>query len=450
MTSEYAAPAADEADADAVESDASAYLIDVKPQEGYLGFTVRELIIAGVWLVAFALSFFPMVGTFLDDRASIWAMDGQWVLTIGVPTVGAFLIVLRRLSPEGIRRVGSLGIDQFASVAFSVGAVSWGVLLWQQMHLALAANLPVGLTWVPCAETVLALVLVVVTVFAPLIPGIREDFQGRRETLAHRNANPVRPVIAHPRPVAAAKVTGADEIDDAVDEQAGGGAEISSTGHAAGGLAGAAAIAGSAGYVPEQHRASFVVAGAEAEAASPGTVEDKAETTVIATGDALQVAPAEPIDASVEPEPTTDVVEDEDGIADPEDRIDEAEESAATADEEPAAPEVLTGDDAVTEVFGALIDPTGDTGTDLLSEAEASSDGAEHRTSTPSAAEAAQPFWALAPDVRPVHDDRGEIIFEIGPDAWILVLEDRQGAFVVRHDDGRVGYLHDTTDMTRG
>ena len=37
-----------------------------------------------------------------------------------------------RLSPQGIRRVGSLGIDQFASVAFSVSAIIWLGLLWQR------------------------------------------------------------------------------------------------------------------------------------------------------------------------------------------------------------------------------------------------------------------------------------------------------------------------------
>src|SRR5690606_36088587 len=34
----------------------------------------------------------------------------------------------------------------------------------------------------------------------PIIPGLKEDFHGRLVTLAHRRANPVRPVIARPRP----------------------------------------------------------------------------------------------------------------------------------------------------------------------------------------------------------------------------------------------------------
>ena len=38
----------------------------------------------------------------------------------------------------------------------------------------------------------------------------------------------------------------------------------------------------------------------------------------------------------------------------------------------------------------------------------------------------------------------------IGPTAWALVLEDRGEVFVVRHEDGRVGYLHDVSGVTRG
>jgi len=61
-----------------------------------------------------------------------------------------------------------------------------------------------------------------------------------------------------------------------------------------------------------------------------------------------------------------------------------------------------------------------------------------------------QAFWALAPEERDVVDDRGVPIFRVGRTAWALVLEDRGDVFVVRHEDGRVGYLHDVTGVTRG
>ncbi|MFT4230344.1 MAG: hypothetical protein QM602_08655, partial [Microbacterium sp.] len=61
-----------------------------------------------------------------------------------------------------------------------------------------------------------------------------------------------------------------------------------------------------------------------------------------------------------------------------------------------------------------------------------------------------QAFWALAPEERDVHDERGVPIFRIGPTAWALVIEDRGSLFVIRHEDGRIGYLHDVTGVTRG
>ena len=47
-------------------------------------------------------------------------------------------------------------------------------------------------------------------------------------------------------------------------------------------------------------------------------------------------------------------------------------------------------------------------------------------------------------------DERGIPIFRVGPTAWALVIEDRGEVFVVRHEDGRVGYLHDVSGVTRG
>lgn len=61
-----------------------------------------------------------------------------------------------------------------------------------------------------------------------------------------------------------------------------------------------------------------------------------------------------------------------------------------------------------------------------------------------------KPFWALAPDERDVHDEQGNPAFRIGPTAWALVIEDRGSVFVIRHEDGRIGFLHDTSGVTRG
>jgi hypothetical protein len=296
---------------------------DVPPQYGVGPFTVRELALGAVWLVAFVVSFFSLSQLGFD---SVWTRGIDWILTIGVPTAAVFLIWLRRLSPSGIRRVGSLGIDQFASVAFSVASVVWLGQIWLQISVVVDGGLWTT-TWVLWVELVLMLVGVVLTVFAPLIPVLEEDFQGRPEDAAHRNARAVRSVVARPASARPARV-------------------------------------------------------AAPAAAAP--------------------APAAAV-------PPTD--------------------SARTD-----APH----DDA----------PLSDTGAFAALGVDSSSGWTGEVTAVQPVAH--QAFWALAPEERDVVDDHGIPLFRVGPAAWALVIEDRGGVYVVRHEDGRVGYLHDVSGVTKG
>ena len=481
MQGEESPTSTPEASADETAQDDS--LPAAAPQEGYFGFTLRELIIVGLWLVAFVVSFVPSAAIVRDGSATVWAMNGAWILTIGVPTAAVFLVVLRRLSPDGIRRVGSLGIDQFASVAFSVALVSWTVLLWQQLDLVAVLRRSALATWPLWLEILCLLGLVVATVFAALVPGIRDDFEGRTETLAHRNANPVRPVFTRPRPVRARGSVSDPQNEDDVDPGLLHENEVAADAHLSGGATGAA-VPGAAGYVPDHHRESFLAAGESSDgsgATAVGTLSRAAEPASDSpAGSAASEAPpaadaptiaipdlaAEAVpQASSEDEPTTRAgarrsatssgsvptiesagpSEDDDAVADraAEDEAAPSGDAAAASGDAPSTPRDLS--DTMTEVLGDLLlpSPTDDVATHAVDVVE---DG--DAAARPSGQ--AQPFWALAPDVRPVHDARGDEIFTIGPDAWILVLEDRGGAFVVRHDDGRVGYLHDTDNMTRG
>lgn len=299
-------------------------------QYGVGPFSVREVALAGVWLVAFVISFFSL---YTLGFASVWTAGLDWILTIGLPTVAVFLLVLRRLSPQGIRRVGSLGIDQFASVAFSVSAMLWVQYVWTTVAQAMASGYWVR-TWVLWVELVLMLAGVVLTVFAPIIPVLRDDFEGRREIPAHRNARPIRPVIARPRP----------EPKPAADE-----APASEAQHAPGAPATSLFDLDDHGGQPE------------------------------ATGD---------LDATI---------------------LTSAGPQRRGSFEAPAAQHPAIGQAA-----------------------------------------APQPFWALAPTERDVVDEIGTPLFRVGPTAWALVIEDRGALFVIRHDDGRIGYLHDVSGITRG
>jgi hypothetical protein len=398
------------------DEDGVLYDEDVTPEYGVLGFTLRELLIVGVWLVSFVVSFFP-----LNGGLSLWATGIQWILPIGVPTAAVFLLVLRRFSPDGIRRVGSLGIDQFASVAFSVAATVWVGALW----LALATLIDGGfwgLPWNGILLLIASLALVVLTVFAPLIPGLKEDFHGRLVTLAHRNANPVRPVISRPRPERPAlaetvDVAAADAPETVVevayaetsvlppavqvDPELSGqqatdevarldlASQVPLAAHASGGDTGTEPVTADEEYVPTYSRRSR---GDDQEIVSDtGSIESLLET-------AARVEPAE-------------------GHA-----------------EQPFVEDDVDAD-----------------GFDARSPETTAFDAADLDATNPrEAAPAAQPFWILAPTERDVHDERGEPLFRIGPNAWALVIEDRGGAYVIRHDDGRIGYLHEISDITKG
>jgi hypothetical protein len=279
------------------------------PQYGVGPLSIREVALAGIWLVAFVVSFFPIYS--IGTAASVWTTGIDWVLTIGVPTVAVFLVVLRRFSPQGIRRVGSLGVDQFASVAFSVSTVIWLGILWASF-VSLAGQRLFYATWVVWVEFILMLAGVLLTVFAPLFPTVGDDFRHRSEVPAHRFASPARPIIARPHVERATTAT---------------------------------------------------------PAAAP------AATTTDASPYAAPVA-----------------------------------DSAYAAAEPAAQPVVET-------------------------------------VATPVATQA---FWALVPVDRDVVDESGAPIFTIGPSAWALVIEDRGDSFVVRHEDGRIGYLTDVSGVTRG
>jgi hypothetical protein len=342
---------------------------DEPPQYGVGPFSIREVALAGTWIVAFVVSFFPIYGA-VGEGPSVWTNGIDWVLTIGVPTVAVFLVVLRRLSPQGIRRVGSLGIDQFASVAFSVATVLWLTILWNSF-IRLADQRVFLATWVVWVEFFLMLAGVLLTVFAPLIPPFAQDFRGRPEIVAHPSARTVSPVSPRPRAPRPAPAPD-DEFSPAAADAAYG-----------------APAAPASPYAPAADDV-------DDEFAPAGAHRDDAVTTVI------------PLDEQ--------------------DAVSGAPAAAETSGTEPTATEPAHA----RESFEHVESPSS--------------------TVEPAAAPAAQhqAFWALVPEERDIVDEIGIPVFRIGPSAWALVIEDRGEAFVVRHEDGRIGYLHDVSGVTRG
>lgn len=420
-----------------LDDDGVLYDDDVTPEYGVLGFTVRELSIVGVWAAAFVASFFPLVA-----GSSIWGSGIQWILPIGVPTVAVFLLVLRRFSPDGIRRVGSLGIDQFASVAFSVAAVWWVGGLWS----SIASVVEFGvwtLNGAGIVQLVASLALVALTVFAPIIPVLKEDFHGRLVTLAHRNANPVRPVVARPREERAAPPASSGH-DEAATEN------VDETPHAD------ASVEGASMTTATEDAASVDAApavGAPIDAASP--VDTRAtlrEATLSA--DAVDVQATDEVARLDLPDQVPLASHASGGGTGTED-VASDETYAPAYSRRSRQPEIISDTGGIETFLDEVAVPVDDSHAWDGSEpapVDATPAASAHDATAvqPVVAPSSQPFWILAPTERDVYDERGQAIYRIGPTAWALVIEDRGGAFVVRHDDGRIGYLHDIADISKG
>ena len=452
-----------------------------RPQNGVGPFTARELILVIVGGLALLFSFFSIVRF---SFVPIWASGLDWILGALLPAAGAFLILLRRLAPTAITRVGSLGVDQFASVAFSVGAVLWvSRLAWG------AQGGEWFLTWVPWLEALLMLAGVFFTVVAPFVPPFREDFDGREESTAHPAARKARPVARAPRPQPAAQggwphapagqggwpqAPGAQQSQHPYGQQYGqtpygqqayGQQPYGQPGY---GQPYGQQPYGQAGYgqQPFGQQPYGQQAGQPGQAAY-GQQHGAAQDAWVAPGANPYVTPAAaaPEDASA----TESAASAEEQSA-PEQSTPEQASAAQPADEglydtilsddEPRGtedgvqePEGFS-DVEVTEPDAEQPAPGPHDGADELSRLVEGSEGAPAADAQTTQADerptSAQPFWALVPVERDVVDESGDPLFRIGPTAWALVLEDRGDVFVVRDDDGRIGYLHDVSGVTRG
>ena len=362
------------------------------PQYGVGPFSIREVALLGIWVVAFLVSFFRT--NLLDSPSgvlvggvNVWLSGLWWIPTIALPTVAVGLLVLRRLSPQGIRRVGSLGIDQFASVAFTVSALVWVAWVWDTVVVFDETGIWTR-SWVIWVEAAVLLAGVVLTVFAPLIPPFSQDFRDREDVPAHRKARPIRPVVARPRaPRPPAR---------------------SQSGHRA-------------PQAGEEHTA------VHDDAPTPGSYTGSTDLAHDDAAPRTTVLPAHAADDN-----DTDVFAPLRAGRD-EDRHDESPRVEVTHDEH--------RDDSDRDGHGAARSAS-ETAYGREDAVRDRHDEREHAH--------AQAFWALAPVEREVVDDYGTPIFRIGPTAWALVVEDRGETFVVRHDDGRIGYLHDVSGVTRG
>jgi hypothetical protein len=405
-------------------------------------FTVRDVTVFAATLVLFVASLIPMFAL----RYNLWNLGNLFFLGIGIvlPLVVSALFAARRLAPETKVRIGSLSIDQFASVVASF-AVAFFFL-----------SAAVGFTPVALVALIGSLVLLAATVLARFIPFFAGDFLDRTEVPAHvmarESAVPVRkpkpakvPKPAKPsagKPAAQGPTAGGQyapgqafggqatsgqafdaqsSTSQSYGPQTSGGRAVGSSAVAAtAGAAGTAAPAGTwpgtntADTSPATEAAAVVPSAAERAGAGHGTPADVETSAAEATqlnGVAVAGAGAPAATAT---------------------HADEARAAAAT----PATavhPQVQAHQPVKSqEPIGATVDPAS-------------------RPEEPEQQPVHEAFWFAVAQHRVAVDERtGAPLFGIEPGGWVLALEDRGDEFLVQHTDGRVGVLRDLSNIERG
>lgn len=394
-------------------------------------FTVRDVTVFAATLVLFVASLIPMFAL----RYNLWNLGNLFFLGIGIvlPLIVAALFAARRLAPETKVRIGSLSVDQFASVVASF-AVAFFFL-----------SAAVGFTPVALVALIGSLVLLAATVLARFIPFFAGDFLDRAEVPAHVMARESAVPVRKPKPAKAPKPAKTSAEEPAVQGPTAGGqyaaGQASGTqasgaqtyGPQSGGRpVGSSAVAGTGG-----------AAGAAAPAATwPGTnADDTSPATEVA---AVVSSAADPAGAGHRT--TADTVTSAaeatqlDGVpvagfaapAGPATPADDARGTSAT----PATavhPQVQAHQPVRSqEPIGATVDPA--------SRPEESEQQPVHEA-----------FWFAVAQHRVAVDERtGAPLFGIEPGGWVLALEDRGDEFLVQHTDGRVGVLRDLSNIERG
>ncbi|WP_166983506.1 hypothetical protein [Paramicrobacterium fandaimingii] len=375
-------------------------------------FTLRELIIFIAAFLLLVCTFLPILSGDIGSTTNLWSL--MWPLVVPgalLPIAAAVLVLIRRLAPGVRLRVGSLSVDQFASVVAIIAAATYlGVMI---VVLSIGASLgevgffSVSLSFGPLLGILFSLILVVVTTLATLIPPFAADFRGRVTVEAHITARPAKPIVRAPRPVPAPVPGYGPPAPHGAPN--GYGQPLQPQPPAA----------QPAPQPAQQHDASFAPAPYGAtQGASPYARQAEPEAAPAHT--APQPEPATEQSSTHQPTPM---------VSEPvEPQIDEASPVADAADTTPE-PEPAA-------------EPKTEPGTEPIS-AAAHINGSDGQSTTP--------FWVWSPHPRPVVDETtGAPVFDIGPDAWALAVEDRGEALVVRHDDGRVGILNDVDGLTRG
>ncbi|WP_457963500.1 hypothetical protein M1E17_19010 [Arthrobacter sp. D1-29] len=425
-------------------------------------FTVRDLAVFAATLILFVASLLPIFG----GRFNLWNAGSLFFLGLGMvlPLIVSALFAARRLAPATRIRIGSLSVDQFASVVASFALA----FFFLTVASAYAHSLLVGLIG--------SVVLFAATVLARFIPYFAGDFLDRKESPAHVLARESAVPLPRPHTPKAPKPTAAAQHEainpHATPHARGTAAPQGATvphGAAAGSAAsqvGASAAHGGSSAVPTPGTAPT---GAVPAAAGSGTVPAAA-----GAGSAAAVSSAaEMTEWSVAGDhtPATQAAD----VVPPAGRTSAAEETQAASLPTAAAGAATTGGAlAGAGASGAAASGTAASGNSAPGDAGSSAawepapatvvhqqvrsqepigatvDPAS-RADESDEAPVHEAFWfAVAQHRTAFHPQTGAPAFVIEPGGWVLALEDRGHEFLVQHTDGRLGVLRDLSNIERG
>jgi hypothetical protein len=467
--------------------DAPRFTVDkksAKKNEAVLGpFTIRDLTVFGSTLLLFIASLIPMFAF----AYNLWNLGSLFFLGLGIvlPLIVTALFVARRLSPSTRIRIGSLSIDQFASVVASFTLAFF--------FLAAAG------AFVPSMLIALlgALGLFAATVLARWIPFFAGDFLGREETPAHIVAREAVAPVQKPRapktpkqpktakdstgtgagkaaaagavtsgataagaaagwgkrPAASGPVTGGQAAAPAATSPAAPAAGAPAVGAPSTGAAPVAAPAAAASGAPATQVSGVVpAAGATAAAPSASSAPSAAATPSAASTPSASVPSAASAEAARSAEPAASGAEKTRTAGVP---AAAAGASAAAAAQTPPAAEQ-------TQAAGVPATPGGSAPTTVNPQVRPNE---QVRPQEPIGATVDPASRPAEDDVHPVHeafwfavaaprtavDPRtGAPAFVIEPGGWVLAIEDRGNEFLVQHTDGRLGVLRDLSNIERG
>ena len=416
--------------------------IDPNANLAVLGpFTVRDLAVFAGTLILFVASLLPLFGA----RYNLWNLNNLFFLGLGIilPLIASALFAARRLAPATRIRVGSLSIDQFASVVASFALA----FFFLSVAGGYVTSLLVGLIG--------SLVLFAATVLGRFLPYLSGDFKDRPEAPAHIVAREATVPARRPRaPKAPKPQSGSDQSGS--DQSKGGLKDARLFGGA--GAGSSAVQPGSSSPSPEPARSAHMpataavpvssVVGSNAGGSSAGGSDAGGAAAAGAAGAGAGAPAAAPVSTAPEVSdqaPGTSHVD-----AGPPTQAADVVRPAST----PAAEETQYRDVPATGAPQAAWEPPAATAVHQQVRSEqpigATVDPSSRHEETDG-----QPiheaFWFAVAQHRTAFDPHtGAPAFVIEPGGWVLALEDRGHEFLVQHTDGRLGVLRDLSNIERG